>query len=71
MDFEPGAFFHLWAAPSGTTKKRSGHGVTRADMIEEFSYAGFDLVQSIDDSGGRMYAVVFTRRPDSAMRVTF
>ena len=59
VDFAPGAFWHLPGRPAEATVRRTGHGVSRRHVIDEFTAVGFRVEQEIEDWGGRMFLVLF------------
>jgi SAM-dependent methyltransferase len=63
IDFAPGAFWHLAGRPPGASAERTGHGVPRTALIAEVTAAGFRLEREIENWGGRMFLVLFRKRP--------
>lgn len=59
VDFAPGAFWHLPGRPAGADERRTGHGVSRRDVIDGFTAVGFRVEQEVEDWGGRMFLILF------------
>ncbi|HSC27930.1 MAG TPA: class I SAM-dependent methyltransferase [Vicinamibacterales bacterium] len=65
MDFEPGALWFLGGRPADTSEPRTGHGVSRAQALAEFTAAGFRLEREDSRWSGPMWLMLFsTAQPE-------